>query len=280
MTRVVQRPRRLVDDNHVDGFDALAAAPDFRTAIGGRAGALVAGMIVDRLARRRREGEVERERAAASSGTLAQGRPEARHLHVDIAVDTDMATLDRADPFPGLAERTRRGAGFRRRALVGGSRIGRSRIGRSRLVGAVRGAVAAAGSAGRKSQGERRRPYPKWHLPSFPAAPHQASAFARLPIRRRSSTNLLYSSRLRSSSGTRSRKEGWTVTQASPPSPSGIGWGSPRIREIVTNLPRIERAAVAPKATTTAGRISSRSCSIHQRQASISGPCGLAWMRD
>ena len=48
---------------------------------------------------------------------------------------------------------------------------------------------------------------------------------------------------------------------------------------IVTTLPISERAAVAPRATVTGGRISSRSCSIHQRHASISPASGLLWMR-
>ena len=51
-----------------------------------------------------------------------------------------------------------------------------------------------------------------------------ASAFARSPMRRRSSTNRAYSASL--SSRTRSRKLGWTVTQASPP--SGKAWPRPR----------------------------------------------------
>ena len=44
----------------------------------------------------------------------------------------------------------------------------------------------------------------------------EASAFARAPIRARSSTKRAYSASR--SSRTRSRKLGWTVTQASPPS--------------------------------------------------------------
>ena len=49
--------------------------------------------------------------------------------------------------------------------------------------------------------------------------------------------------------------------------------------QMVTGLPTSERAAVAPSATVTGGRISSRSCSIHQRHASISPAPGLLWMR-
>ena len=43
--------------------------------------------------------------------------------------------------------------------------------------------------------------------------------------------------------------------------------GAPRILPIVIALPNRLRAAVAPSATVSGGRISSRSCSIHQRQA-------------
>ena len=78
-------------------------------------------------------------------------------------------------------------------------------------------------------------------------------------------------------SGMRSRKLGWTVTQHSPPSASFSG--SPRTLPMVTALPISDRAAVAPRATVTGGRISSRSCSIHQRHASISPASGLLWMR-
>jgi hypothetical protein len=48
---------------------------------------------------------------------------------------------------------------------------------------------------------------------------------------------------------------------------------------MVTTLPTSERAAVAPSATVTGGRISSRSCSIHHLQAVISAASGLLWIR-
>jgi len=79
------------------------------------------------------------------------------------------------------------------------------------------------------------------------------------------------------SSGMRSRKLGCTVTQHSPPSASVSG--ASRARLMVTVLPVGERAAVAPSATVTGGRIRLRSWSIHQRHASISPASGLSWMR-
>ena len=66
----------------------------------------------------------------------------------------------------------------------------------------------------------------------------------------------------------RSSALGCIVTQHSLPSSSASG--APRTLLIVPVLPISERAAVAPSATVTAGWISSRSCSIHQRQAAIS----------
>jgi NADPH-dependent curcumin reductase CurA len=80
---------------------------------------------------------------------------------------------------------------------------------------------------------------------------------ARLSICLRSSTNFENSSRLRSGSGMRSRKLGWTVTQASLPSTRRTA--APLTFEMVTTLPSRERAAVAPKATMIEGRISNRS---------------------
>ena len=54
---------------------------------------------------------------------------------------------------------------------------------------------------------------------------------------------------------------------------------APRFLPIAIGLPNRLLAAVAPSATVTSGRISSRSCSIHQRQASISPAPGLLWIR-
>jgi hypothetical protein len=48
---------------------------------------------------------------------------------------------------------------------------------------------------------------------------------------------------------------------------------------IVTILPSICRAAVAPSATVIAGFTSSRSCSYHQRHAWISPASGFEWIR-
>ena len=80
---------------------------------------------------------------------------------------------------------------------------------------------------------------------------------ARFLISLRSRTNSARASCGASWSGMRSRKLGWTVTQHSPPSASFSG--SPRTLPMVTALPNSDRAAVAPSATVTGGRISSRS---------------------
>ena len=80
----------------------------------------------------------------------------------------------------------------------------------------------------------------------------------------RSRTNSPRASRRPSWSGMRSKELGWTVTQHSLPSARASA--SPRTLEMVTTLPISERAAVAPSATVTGGRISARSCSIHQLQ--------------